>query len=317
MKKGKDKLKIFGILLVVIVFCLIMSIITININKKDNDQNNTSTLDYKALLKQYYESNSETWNDEVTVLVVDDIAYTPTLKITCPTKEECLKVPKTIGYIENDKFTFKIIAIINDNEITDLSVPCNAVNQTFLDSIYEKLGINTETIASSEIAETTYYGLINSKPSYLVKINYTCTNNSYDCLYNPAMVMDGSNYIASYIVSYNLNENNEMILESVNASDGYKELVLKTGANSDDYLTYEKSLVREYLIKNELITEDANVDIVPGENGIRISCNSGDNSCTNISTTVLDSKDNFFFLNCTYDIAVTDFNKVYVSFLEF
>ena len=131
------------------------------------------------------------------------------------------------------------------------------------------------------------------------------------------MVMDGSNYIASYIVSYNLNENNEMILESVNASDGYKELVLKTGANSDDYLTYEKSLVREYLIKNELITEDANVDIVPGENGIRISCNSGDNSCTNISTTVLESKDNFFFLNCTYDIAVTDFNKVYVSFLEF
>lgn len=317
MKKDKEKLKIFGFLLVMIVLCLVMSIITINNNESNVEEDTTATLDYKSLLKQYYESNEETWNEEVEVEVVEDNMYNPTLKISCPTAEMCLKVPNTIGYIENDKFTFKILAFLNENEITDLGVPSNSVNQTFLDSIYEKLGINNEMIANSEIAETAYYGLINSKPSYLVKIMYTCTNNSYDCLYNPNMTMENDNYIANYIVTYNLNENNEMILESVNVSDGYKEIVLKQGAGTEDYLTYEKSLVKEYLIKNELITEEANIDIVPGENGIRISCNNLENSCTNISTTVLENRENYLFLNCTYEIAATNFNKVYVSFLEF
>ena len=79
---------------------------------------------------------------------------------------------------------------------------------------------------------------------------------------------------------------------------------------------YEKEIVKDYLVKNELITEESVISIVPNE-GIIINCNDGTTSCTNISTTVLESRETGYFLKCSYDIASTEFNEIYVSYLEF
>ena len=127
---------------------------------------------------------------------------------------------------------------------------------------------------------------------------------------------ENGNLSVSYIVQFTLDENNETIVSDVLSNANIREKVLKYEENPEDPQRYEREIVKNYLVKNELVTEESTISIIPNE-GILINCNDGTNSCTNISTTVLESRENGYFLKCTYDIAATEFNDIYVSYLEF
>ena len=304
------------ILSIVIVFCMIMSLITL-FNEKEEEPVEVA-LDYKALLKEYYENNAQTWNDEVEIDILSESDYAVKLKVICPNEEACISLPNTIASMEDNKWTFTITAILEDNKITTLNLPNVTDTSSLLTSVWEKLGtqINQEMLAEANIIEAIYYSSIDNKPSYLVNIEYSCVENT-NCL-NIAEETRNENgrLMVSYVVQFTLNENNEIIISDILPNTNIREKVLRYEETPNDPQYYEKEIVKDYLVKNELITEESVISIVPNE-GIIINCNDGTTSCTNISTTVLESRETGYFLKCSYDIASTEFNEIYVSYLEF
>ena len=304
------------ILGIVIIFCITMSLITLFTQKEE--ETTEVELDYKAMLKEYYENNAQTWNDEVEIVVLSESDYAVKLKAICPSEEACIALPNTIASIEDNKWTFTVTATLEDNKITTLNLPNVTDTSSLLTFIWEKLGmqINQEMIAEANIIETIYYGLIDNKPSYLVNIEYSCVENTNCLNMTEETRNENGKLMVSYIVQFALNENNEIVISDILPNTNIREKVLKYEENPNDPQYYEKEIVKEYLVEDGLITEESVISIVPNE-GIIINCNDGTTSCTNISTTVLESRETGYFLKCSYDIASTEFNEIYVSYLEF
>ncbi len=311
------KMGTFIILGVVIVFCITMSLITLF--GKDEDDTSEVAIDYKELLKEYYTNNDEVWSDDVTVTTISEGIFTADLEVSCPSEEACISLPNALAYINDGKWTFKITAVLEENKISSLTIPAIDDCESLLSTIWEKLNgqINYEGIASSNILESIYYGIVDNKLNYLINIEYSCNENAPNCLnVSEEQRNEKGDLVVSYIVQFALDENNETIVSDVLPNIGTREKVLKYEENPEDPQSYEKEIVKDYLVKNELVTEESVISIVPNE-GIIINCNDGTTSCTNISTTVLESRETGYFLNCSYDIAATEFNDVYVSYLEF
>lgn len=315
-KEFKVYCKIYVVLIVVVLFSIIMSVVTFY-QKKDNEPTIEET-DYKSLLKEYYENNDQVWNDEVEIVVLSEDECAVNLKVICPNEEACIALPNTLSVIEDNKWTFTITAVLDNNKINALYLPNVSETNSLLTSIWEKLGtqINQEMINEASVIETIYYGLIDNKISYLVNIEYSCEDNTNCLNVQEETRNENGKLIASYIVQFSLNENNGIIISDVLPSANIREKVLKYEETPSDPQSYEKEIVKEYMLKNELLTEESLILIEPNE-GIIISCMDGSASCTNISTTVLEERENGYFLKCSYDIVATEFNKVYVSYLEF
>ncbi len=311
------KVGTYSILGVVLVFCIIMSLLTF-FGKKEEDSSEV-VIDYKALLKEYYETNKKDWSDDVTVSPISEGTYSVDIEISCPSEEACISLPNALAYIKDGKWTFRVMAILEDNKISNLTIPAINDCESLLTTIWEKLAgqINQEGIATSNILESIYYGIIDNKLTYLINIEYSCNEDTPNCLnVVEEQRNENGNLSVSYIVQFTLDENNETIVSDVLSNANIREKVLKYEENPEDPQRYEREIVKNYLVKNELVTEESTISIIPNE-GILINCNDGTNSCTNISTTVLESRENGYFLKCTYDIAATEFNDIYVSYLEF
>ena len=145
MKKNQKSGKI--ILLIVLVIALIITAgITVYIG-----QNNKKIGDYKELLKAYYEKEGALWNDEVTVETLSETSCSATLKVSCPNTDECISIPNTLAYVENDRLTFKI-QDGNKEEIelkTKLIGKHNVMNITAAIAIGNYLGIPIKNMKAS------------------------------------------------------------------------------------------------------------------------------------------------------------------------
>ena len=311
MKKNQKSGKI--ILLIVLVIALIITAgITVYIGK-----NNKKIGDYKELLKAYYEKEGALWNDEVTVETLSETSCSATLKVSCPNTDECISIPNTLAYVENDRLTFKIQATLKENEIDTLNIPTATEGNILLSDIYEILGTNVEEVASSEILNTTYYGLIDNAPTYAVDMKYTCTNNSYTCLSTQEVPLKNGMYHITYLVQFSLDENNEMVVSKATTNENANAEVFKYEENPTDTRAYERELVKEYMVSNDLLDEDGNIALVDNMENVVMTCQDESSDCTNISTTALEEQENGYYLDCNYEFAVSPFNVAYISFMKF
>ena len=318
MKKNKKASTILLIFLLIII-CIGVSVWYYFKNKASELTMPDNTPNYTEMLKTYYENLNQSWNNEVTVESLSEQTNSVLLKVSCPSTEACVTVPNTIGYIEEDKYTFTIMATINEEAITELNIPLISQTETLLQSIYEKLGtsVNKEAISNATIVENTYYGIIDNLPSYLVKISYSCTDQTANCIYTVPVENDGTNFIATYLVEFSLNEENEMQVANVLSSLDATTKILKYNENPNDSRAYEREILKNYLVEKSLITAEANLTFPVNEPGILITCPDNTTACTNISTEVLEIRENGYYLNCSYDFAATPFNNPYISYLEF
>lgn len=318
MKKNKKASTIL-LLILLIIICVGVSTWYYAKNKESESTVQEDTPNYKEMLKEYYEKSNQSWNDEVTVEALTSQTSTVRLKVSCPTTEACINAANTIGYIEEDKYTFTIMATISEDTITELNIPIVSETEILLQNIYDKLGsyVTKDSISNASITETTYYGILDNLPSYLVKITYSCTDGSSNCIYNIQTEKNNDNYVASYLVEFSLNEENEIQVANVLSGLDATYKMLKYNENPEDSRAYEREVLKNYLVKKDLITAESTIDFSEGEDGILITCPDNTSSCTNISTEVLENRGNSYYLKCTYDFAVTPFNIPYISYLEF
>ena len=101
-----------------------------------------------------------------------------------------------------------------------------------------------DAISNATIIENTYYGIIDNLPSYLVKISYSCTDQTANCIYTVPVENDGTNFIATYLIEFSLNEENEMQVANVLSGLDATTKILKYEETPNDPQYYEKEIVK-------------------------------------------------------------------------